>query len=291
MKPWPVLLHINYFEQGPSLREACRIAGELGADGIEFRQLPAGYQSGWRDYLDEVSRALDAYPLREVSFGGPGADLMVEDDAARESGVEDMAEFYRLARNRFPVRIFNVFTGRLLNPDRTLNPVDYWHHGSVIATERQWSQAVEGVRRLARIAEEDGFDLAFETHGFYLHDTIEAAVSLARQSGSPRVGVLWDQANLMIFKNALPMVEAIRTLGTYLRYVHLKNHLFPPAEALRFCGLKDGIINVREQLRLLQDAAYEGPICLESPRDGDRLAFARDDLAYLSALQGDLGRI
>ncbi len=52
MKTWPVLLHINYFEQGPSLQDACRIAKEYGADGVEFRQLPNAYPGTWREYLD-----------------------------------------------------------------------------------------------------------------------------------------------------------------------------------------------------------------------------------------------
>jgi len=44
-----------------------------------------------------------------------------------------------------------------------------------------------------------------------------------------------------------------------------------------------------EQLRLLRDSGFQGPICVESPRNGDRLTFVRRDVAYLNDLMHDLG--
>lgn len=290
MKPWPLFLHVNYFEQGPTLQDACRIAKEYGADGVEFRQFPNAYPGTWRDYLDEVSRALDSYPLKEVSFGWPGPNLMAEDAATRDRSLQNVIEFYQAASRRVSVKTVNAFTGTLLNPDKSLRPVDYWHHGSAIASEHHWAQAAEGLKNLAGIAEELHLTFALETHGFYLHDSIESAVKLADAVGSPNIGVLWDQANLMIFRSTLSMSQAIATLGGHLRYVHLKNHLLPPAVSLQFSGLRDGIINIREQLRLLNEAGYEGPICMESPRDGDRLVFLKEDFAYLTDILQDCGR-
>ncbi len=34
---------------------------------------------------------------------------------------------------------------------------------------------------------------------------------------------------------------------------------------------------------------YEGPICVEAPRPGDREWYAQQDLAYVRALLADLG--
>ena len=41
-------------------------------------------------------------------------------------------------------------------------------------------------------------------------------------------------------------------------------------------------------MRLLLAAGYDGPLCIEAPRAGDREWFARQDLAYLKAVLRDL---
>jgi sugar phosphate isomerase/epimerase len=38
----------------------------------------------------------------------------------------------------------------------------------------------------------------------------------------------------------------------------------------------------------LKEAGYDGPICIEAPRSGDREWFAQADIAYLKALLKDL---
>jgi len=43
-----------------------------------------------------------------------------------------------------------------------------------------------------------------------------------------------------------------------------------------------------EQLRLLRDSGFQGPICVESPRNGDRLTLVRRDVADLNDLMHDL---
>ena len=55
------------------------------------------------------------------------------------------------------------------------------------------------------------------------------------------------------------------------------------------CALEEGIINVREQLTLVRDSGWRGPVCVESPRRGDRLAFLQRDYAYLDRTMRELG--
>ena len=43
-------------------------------------------------------------------------------------------------------------------------------------------------------------------------------------------------------------------------------------------------VNGRDGLRRLRDAGYQGPICIEAPRSGDREAYAREDLAYIRSV-------
>ncbi len=96
----------------------------------------------------------------------PGPNLMTEDANVRGQNLQEVIEFYQAASRRLPVRTINAFTGTLLNPDKSLRPVDYWHHGSAIAGEHHWAQAVEGLKSLACLAEEQNLTFALETHWF-----------------------------------------------------------------------------------------------------------------------------
>lgn len=288
MKPFPLLLHANYFEQGQTLDRACRLARELAVDGIEFRRHPAGFPGRDLEYLDEVCRALDRSPQEWVSFGAPGVNLMSPDADLRARELEKASTFYRRAAERLPIKVINAFAGNLANPDKTVPYLEYHRHGSAIATDAQWRQAIDGYRQLGSLAAELGFRFAFETHGVYLHDTITASMKLVEEINSPQVGVLWDHANLMLFPEVPTLAEAITALGSRIYAVHLKNLLINPSQLLCMSSLGDGIINVREQLRLLVDAGYEGPICIESPRAGDREHFLRQDVEYYRAVIQDL---
>jgi len=280
----PVLIHINYFEQGQSLDRACKITKELGADGIEFRRKPGGFPGSDLDYLDEVSRAVDRHPLEWISFGAPGVDLMGEDAARHEREIEAAEKFFRKAAGRFPLRIVNTFTGDLRNPDPAQSVYDYSRHGSALATDAQWEAAIAGFRRLGALAGDLGFRFAFETHGLYLHDSVEATLRLVRGIASTHVGVLWDHANLMLFPKAPAFSEVIQSAGDHLFYVHLKNLLVPPPQFVAVSSLSGGILNIRDQLGHLRKAGYDGPLCLEAPRAGDREEFLREDLDYLRRL-------
>lgn len=276
---YPIIFHINYFEQGQSVEEIFRLASEFGGDGVEFRRLPAGYGGTDLEYLDDISRAWDRCQLPWISFGGPGVDLMSENDEKIARELDAAEAFYRKASARFPLKIVNAFAGNLARPGSPY--LEYWHHGSAFATEAQWRAAVDGYIRLGALAGELGFRFAFETHGVYLHDTVEAAVQLVSRIQSPHVGILWDQANLMIFPVSPSLDEAIAAFGQNLFYVHLKNLLVPPSQFLSVCALSDGIINIRAQVAALHRSGYKGPLCIESPRAGDRIHFAHEDISYL----------
>ncbi|HWL54848.1 MAG TPA: sugar phosphate isomerase/epimerase [Chthoniobacteraceae bacterium] len=277
----PILFHINYFEQGQTTERACELARQLGADGVEFRRKPGAFKGTDLEYLDEVSRALERHPLEWISFGGPGVNLMTGDPETTERELAAAEAFFRKAAGRFPLKVVNSFTGTLANADKSLPFVEYWHHGSTVATPAQWEAATAGFQRMGALAGELGFRFAFETHGVYLHDTVEATMKLVSAINSPNVGLLWDHANLMLFPTSPSLEEVITRSGDKLFYVHLKNLLFSPSRFLAVSSLSGGIINVREQVKRLLASGYTGPIAIEAPRQGDREQFAKEDLAYI----------
>lgn len=282
-----ILFHINYFEQGQSLERAFALARALGADGLELRAKSPRPETSAALYLDEVERAMERHPLELISFGSPGVNLMVPGQDERDRELERAAWFYGEARRRFPLGVVNMLAGRLQDPEIT--PLAYERHGSAIASEEQWAQAVKGFRALAQSAGEAGWSFAFETHGLFLHDTLESTCRLVEEIDSPHVGLLWDHVNLMLFPEAPGLSEVIERAGGSLFSVHLKNLLVPPQHFLAISALEEGILNVREQVRLLRQAGFQGPWCIESPRPGDRERFAARDISYLREILASLG--
>jgi sugar phosphate isomerase/epimerase len=289
---YPIILHVNYVEQGQTIPEACRKAADWGYDGIELRGRRFGVQEPPEAYLDLVAGAVQAAGLKHVIFGYPTADLMLPDAEVRRQEVQRDIHFYRAAKQRLGERftLSNTFTGALSNPDKSVPGNAYERHGSACATEAQWQAAVAGFRLIGAAVAEIGIRLAFETHMHYLHATPQAAKKLVDLIGSPAIGVNLDYANYFCFPQPTPPAEVVKVLGTSLFYVHLKNlGKQQNGEHLRV-GLADGDINNREFVRVLQQNDYRGFLCLEAPRPGDREWFAQQDLAYIRALLRDLNQ-
>jgi sugar phosphate isomerase/epimerase len=287
MKP-PLILHCNFVEQGQSIDQMCDRAVDWGYDGIEFRRQRAGVTEQPETYLDAIARAVTRSGLRHVTFGVP-TDLMEADAVLRKEEIQKTIAFFRLALERFKLTVCNAFAGPLRNPDKAVSGLEYTRQGSAIAEDRHWIQAVEGLRELGAFAQANHFRLALETHMTYLHDTPQATLDLLRRVDSPGIGMNLDYGNAMYFPGRLPLAELIPQAGPMIFCVHLKNSLDVGGVRRQPTALGAGEINHREYLRLLQGAGYSGPLCLESPRPGDREAYAPEDIAYVNRLLADLG--
>ena len=287
---FPLILHINYCEPGQSIPLACRKAADWGYDGIELRGRRFEVEESPEAYLDLVAEASHASGLRHVLFGYPTADLMLPDPAARAREVERDILFYRAAKQRLGDRftLSNAFTGTLRNPDKSVPNNAYDRHGSGCATEAQWQAAAAGFRRIGDAVAEIGVRLALETHMHYLHDTPMAAKKLVDLIGKPAIGVNLDYANFVCFPMHTAVGEVIKALGSSLFYVHLKNLVRQAAGDPLRVGLGDGEINNREFIRALMQSGYQGFLCVEAPRPGDREWFAQQDRAYLRSVLADL---
>jgi sugar phosphate isomerase/epimerase len=285
-----IIMHVNYCEQGQTLDEISLKAVAWGFDGVEFRQKRTGVKESAEEYLDALLRAQKRSGLKIVIFGSPGPDLMTPDPARRAREVEEVKSFYRLAARRFKLSVCNTFTGPLKNPDASVPYYIYEKQGSAVATPDQWKWAVEGFKSLGALAAELGFRFAFETHMTYLHDLPATARQLVDRIGCPSVGVNLDYGNTVYFPKHPSLKEAISEIGPSLYYVHLKNCQISDGNERARVGLADGDINHREYLRLLAEAGYRGPLCIEAPRPGDREWYARQDIAYLKSVIADLAK-
>jgi len=282
----PIVMHVNYCEQGQSLEDICRKAVDWGYDGVEFRRKRTGVDEGVEEYLDALVAGVEKSGLKQVLFGGPGADLMQPDATTRAGEVETLKQFFGLATQRFKLTVCNTMTGSLQAPD--VPYVDYSKHGSAIATEEHYRNAADGFRELGDMAGEMGFKFAFEIHMGYLHDRPASCRKLVDAIDRPAVGANLDFGNVVYFPEHLTLAETIELLADKLYYVHWKNSM-PTSGKRTPTGVSEGEINHREYLQLLIKHGYQGPICVEAPRPGDREWYARQDIAYVKALLSECG--
>lgn len=282
-------MHINYCEQGQTIKQICKKAASWGYDGIEFRCWRVGEQESREEYLDAVAKYTKKYDIRHILFGGPGINVMTQDSDAVRREIDNYKEFLDMAAARMELGVINILTGILIDPNQPMRDDCYDLHGSACAEEWHWEAAAAACRELGEYGARYGVKFAFETHMNYLHDTAASARKLVDKIDLANFGINLDHGNGVYFKNTPPVEEAIDICGDKLFYLHLKNSIALPRGAGRVpTALCDGAINHRPYVKKLFDVGYKGPIGIEAPRPGDREWFAVQDIAYLKALIEDL---
>lgn len=288
----PIIMHVNYCEQGQTIPEMCRKAVGWGYDGIEFRRSRRGVDETPEQYVDLVARSAEEAGLCHVLFGGPGFNMMAADAQARKAEIEEGIRFYKLAAQRVKLTVCNTSSGGLSKKDASAPAWRYDLSGSGAAGEDHYQWAAEGFKELGALAESLGFRLAFETHMGCLADLPAPTKKLLDMIGSPAVGANLDYGNMAYFPSPPTLSDAIATLRGRIYMLHLKNVLSVNVGDHKVCvpcDLGDGVINHREFLNLLREAGFDGPICIEAPRQGDREWFAQQDIHYLKSVLRDIG--
>lgn len=284
-----IIMHINYCEQGQSIDEICEKAVHWGFDGVEFRNKRPGIDEKTDDYLEAIHKASKSHGLKTVLFGGGTPDIIDMEPGELENKMAYCLDFYPKAYDMFGFEVCNLLLGTIMNPAPGIAYADYTKHGSYIAKARHWDNGIKALRMLGEIAKNRGFLFAMETHPNYLHDTVESAMKLAKGSGSANIGVNLDYINAAAHPDEISIEDAIEKSDDRLFYVHIKN-VIKAGNGVRIrTGLGDGEYNNRHILKKLREAGYEGPICMEAPRQGDREWFARQDLAYLKTVMREIG--
>lgn len=284
-------MHINYCEQGQTLVETCQKAVKWGFDGVEFRRdrtKRITIEETHDQYFDKLEKAVSESGLQKVLFGSLGPNYMQENADARKRETESYIKFLEDAKARFGSTTFNARSGRLINPDVPSDFANRDKHGSGAASDKHFEWATEGFKEIAPYAESEGLTLAFETHFGFIHDLPEPAKRLVDAIDSPAIGINFDYGNMMTFPEPPDLTESIEIMGDKILYLHLKSLYRLPEGGYVMTSLAEGQINNRAMLRQVFAPGYDGAICIEAPRQGDREQFAQEDLAYLKALLLDL---
>ena len=292
----PVIMHINYCEIASNsfgkrtIDDICRIAAEIGYDGIQFRgsapkEMP---ELSFREFAQLIADAKKKYGLSDILFGIGVANCTSEDKEAREKGIATAIENAKIVNDLCGTTVCNCFGPRLLSTIPNA-PRSGEFNGSAVATERDWNLTADAYSGVGRELEKIGVKFAFETHAIYINDTPQATKKLVDLIDSPAVGVNMDYGNTVYFPEHPTLEECIDLYGDKLFYIHFKNSSPVPRTKTRIpTGLGDGEINHRAYLQKLRDVGFTGPICIEAPRSGDRIWFAKQDLEYYKALASSI---
>lgn len=277
----PIIMHINYCEQGQSLERIFQVATDIGFDGVEFRRFKNTYGLDLKGYLEKIAELKDKTGLPFTFFGGPELDTH---SANSGKVIEGYYEFLEIADSLKLLSTINLMTARSVDP---AFPEDLDHcemHGYKVRDEKVWEKSVKVCREIADKYPQVKF--AFETHMFYAHDTAKSARILVDAIGKDNFGINLDYGNALFYPHTEPLDEAIDIAGDKLFYTHLKSYQpvgKGPGDLLP-TSLAGGMINHRAYIRKLSEMAYAGPIGIEAPRPGDREQFAKEDFEYIEPI-------
>jgi len=277
----PIIMHINYFEQGQSIEYTIRKAKALGYDGIEFRRDRKIEGETPESYVDELARCSRMYGMEHILLGSPGIDVMTKDEAKIRSEIDGYKRFLDVADKKLNLSVINFMTGWLSKPG--VVGYEYETYGSFCAEEWHWENAARACQEIADYAPHVKF--AFETHMGYIHDLATTAKKLVDLIDRKNFGINLDYGNSVYFKEGTypTLKESIDVCGDKLFYTHWKNSVAGSPRRMP-TALSQGTINHREYLKLLMEAGFKGFLGEEAPRPGDREYFAKEDLDYIKAL-------
>lgn len=280
------LLHVNYYEGEGRLDELFRIANMYGYDGVELRWKYVFADYDQASYQQKVIELKNKYPNFEIVFGGcvdfcRGSKDVVERETAA------YLEFLEWAKSNCGTKIMNFFTGGL--QAEGYGYCDFDKNGSGCANEDDYIKSAEGLKIVGRKAEELDMWIALETHNCYLHDLVPACRKLLDMCGCERVGINYDQGNIIINKNGCGIDEVYEKLSDKIHYAHLKNMLIPRGvtgnPGFMGCRLSDGMINNMNVMKGLKKYLKTGIMAVEYPVSGDGIYAAYKDIEYIKFLK------
>ncbi|MGQ9780219.1 MAG: 5-keto-L-gluconate epimerase [Bacillota bacterium] len=240
----------------------------LGCGGIEVHLRDPGLVRA-----EELTRLAREHGLTICAlgtgqaYGADGLSFTDPDPSVRRAAVERIKSHIMLGAELGCCVILGLIRGRLRSEDP--------------ARARRWM--MDGFRACLEEAEKRGVDLAIEPLNRYeteLINTVEEALSILDELGSPRAGLLLDTFHMNIEEPSL--ATAIRRAGKRIKHVHV-------ADSNRWApGF--GHIDFGEVYRELAAVGYEGFLSAEilpypDPEAAGRMT-ARTLLAVIAQEKG-----
>ena len=256
-------------ETGANYFQICDIAREMGFEGIEFIDLKTEVQPAEsvealaravREHCDSIGLPIAAYTV--------GADFIEhENEVERLKGQVDIAA---------------ILGVKVMRHDVT------WRR------DIPWREIIDrtaaDIREVADYAQSKGVVTCTENHGYVMQDS-HRVESLMLAVNHPNYRWLVDMGNFLCADE--PPMHALPIAAPYAVHAHAKDFLlkkeqpsddwFPTlnGDFLRGTVVGHGVVPVRECVKELRKAGYDGWLSLEFEGMEDNLPALRSGLAYL----------
>jgi sugar phosphate isomerase/epimerase len=149
-----------------------------------------------------------------------------------------------------------------------------------------YAQAVDAIREVARICQENGQYFLMET-GQETPTTMSRAL---RDVAMSNLGVGLDTANLILYGKANP-VDAVDILGPHVRSIHAKDGRWPtdPSKLGEEVLIGKGLVNFKEVFTKLHRLGYAGAVTIERETSGpQQIEDVRQEKIYLENILRDV---
>jgi inosose dehydratase len=217
----------------------------------------------------------------------------------RGNHEREITQALAVARTLSAMRVRELILGLRGSEERIALAGRVPSDGSAGLAEDQWRALTDGVHALARSCEPLGVRLSVHPHAGSFVETREELDILFRRTDPRALGLCVDAGHL-VYGGGDP-VEVVRTFGSRIRYVHLKD-VNPEVlvecqedgigflDALRryiFCGLGKGSVDLQGFVEGLQRARFAGWMVIEEDTSPDLpLVAARRNRRYLREVFG-----
>jgi sugar phosphate isomerase/epimerase len=225
-----------------SWRTVIDTAARLGYAGIELRGLEGEMdltkrpEFGARQIATSIAD-LKALDLVVTNLGA--STRLHEPGPAIAAQMDEARRFVDLA-HRLGARWVRVFPDRFVAGE---------------PRERTIARVGDNLAALGRFARGSGVGILVESHGEFVDsDSLEAMMRAA--GDAPGVGILWDAHHTVSAGREAPAATWAR-LGRWVHHTHLKDSV-PAPRGVRYVLTGEGTIGVRDVVRVLAAAGYEG---------------------------------
>ena len=240
-------------EIAPDLETQLQVLNELKIPCLELRGVWGQNVLHLSDEQVAKVRALcAAHGVTVSAIGSPIGKSPIEQPL--ETEVENLRRLIDIARQLDTGR---ASSGAPANPCIRIfsfhPPADSTDYDSYV------DSAIDRIRRLVAVAEEEGVMLLLENEKGIVGDTLDRCVKLVNAIDNPHLVFLWDPANFVQVGEERITERGWPLLGSRVGYVHIKDcELNGPVKA---AGEGDG--QIPELLTRLVSSGYQGMLALE----------------------------
>lgn len=245
----------------------------LGIEQVNLALKPA-LREGGDEYLAAVRR--QQWTISATTIGFPQEDYTTLESIRATGGIVPDAHWPE--NRRAVLRAAEITAGlgvRFLS----------MHAGFLESQEAARARKVrQRLEELADAARERGLVLLLETG----QETADCLRSLLEELGHPALGVNFDPANMILYGKGDP-VAAVRTLGRWIKHVHVKDAVRTsrPGTWGAETPWGDGEVGAEAFLRALREAGFAGALAIEREGGDDRLG----DIQLAAGRLAEAGRL